>query len=255
MTPSRFLIINADDLGISPEVNRGIFAAYEKGVITDSTLLIKAQYSREAIDMLRSTPSFHVGVHINLDPLLGWESPGKEKLTRQELHRLMSESSFIRKIKQEINEQIEAFLDTGLIPSHIDTHHHVHGVPRIFEPLLKAMDRYGIKGIRFSKKGYFLMGREDILITEETAQWMEEMLRTKGIFFPHHLIDPLFPFSLKELPFGVTELIVHPGMGGDEWRQRDFEMLMDPCFMTTVREEEIELTSYFKEALRYNRAG
>lgn len=244
MISSRFLIINADDLGISSEVNRGIFTAYGKGVITDSSLLITGPFSKEAIEEIKANPNFQVGLHINLDSVLGWESLGKEKFTRQELHQHMNKTTFVKKIHQEIHEQIEAFLETGLIPSHIDTHHHVHGFPQIFEPLIEAMNRYGIKVIRFNKTGYALMGRKNLLLTTETAQWMEETLREKGILYPHHFIDPIFPFSIEELPPGVTELMVHPSMGGDPWRQRDLEMLMDPLFMKTVIDEGIQLISF-----------
>jgi predicted glycoside hydrolase/deacetylase ChbG (UPF0249 family) len=244
MSSSRFLIINADDFGISSEVNRGIFIAYEHGVVTDSSLLIKGAYRQEAITMIKENPEFPVGIHIDLDPLLGWESPGKEKFTRQELHQLMNESTFVQKIQGEIQEQIEAFLDTGLIPSHIDTHHHVHGFPQIFEPMIEAMERYKIKALRFSKTGYTLLGRKDILFTPETAQWMEEALCNRGIVYPHLLLDPLSPFSLKEIPRGITELMVHPSSGGDLWRQKDFTMIMDPSFMHTVPEEGIGLISF-----------
>ena len=244
MTPSRFLIINADDFGISPEVNRGVFTAYEHGVVTDSSLLINGECSQEAITMIKENPQFPVGIHIDLDPLLGWESPKKEKFSRQELHQKMKESTFVKKIHQEIHKQIEVFLDTGLIPSHIDTHHHVHGFSQIFEPLIEAMDRYGIKALRFNKTGYSLMGREDILLNAETAHWMEDILRQKRIAYPHLLIDPLLPFSLEELPPGVTELMVHPSSGGDQWRQKDFAMIMNQHFIHTIREEGIQLISF-----------
>ncbi len=244
MTPSRFLIINADDLGISPEVNRGIFIAHEKGVVTDSSLLIKGPSVHQAIEMIKKSPSFPVGIHIDLDPLLGWESPGIERLPRQKLLKMMNKPDFAGKVKKEINNQMAAFLKEGLIPSHIDTHHHVHGFPQIFELLVEAMDRQGIKAIRFSKKGYSLLGREDIPITPAHTQWMEDTLRKKKILHPHHLIDPIVPFSLKEIPTGVSELMVHPSMGGDKWRQRDFEMLMDPLFLSTVRGQGIRLIGF-----------
>jgi predicted glycoside hydrolase/deacetylase ChbG (UPF0249 family) len=244
MTPSRFLIINADDLGISPEVNRGIFIAYEKGVVTDSSLLMKGFYAQQAVEMIKKTLSFPVGIHIDLDPLLGWESPGIEQLPRRQLLEIMKDPDFIKQVKKEIDNQLTAFLDAGLIPSHIDTHHHVHGFPQIFEPLVEAMDRYGIKAIRFSRKGYSLLGREDISLTPAQAQWMEDTLHEKKILHPHHLIDPLVPFSLKEIPTGVSELMVHPSMGGDTWRQRDFEMLMDPLFLSTVKDQGIQLIGF-----------
>lgn len=244
MSPSRFLIINADDLGISPEVNRGIFIAYEKGVVTDSSLLIKGPSVHQAIEMLKKEPSFQVGIHIDIDLLLGWRSPGIERLPRQNILQMMKEPDFIEKVKKEIDKQMIAFFDAGLVPSHIDTHHHVHGFPQIFEPLIEIMDRHGIKAIRFSKKGYSLLGREDIRITAAQAQWMEDTLRKRKILYPHHLIDPLSPFSLKEIATGVSELMVHPSMWGDQWRQRDFEMLMDPLFMSRVKDQGIQLIGF-----------
>jgi predicted glycoside hydrolase/deacetylase ChbG (UPF0249 family) len=244
MIPSRSLIINADDLGISPEVNRGIFAAYEKGVVTDSSLLIQGPSAQEAIDIIKKDPAFQVGIHINLDPLLGWSSPGKERFPRQKLLTMMNEPEFASKVKKEIKEQTKAFLDTGLAPSHVDTHHHVHGFPRIFEMLLEVMNTYGIRAIRFSKKGYSLLGREGVPLPTETAQWMEKMLQERKIVYPHYLFDPLTSFSLKGLPDGVSELMVHPSLGGDPWRKKDYEMLMNPLFIDTVREEKIELMSY-----------
>ncbi|MBW2039770.1 MAG: ChbG/HpnK family deacetylase [Deltaproteobacteria bacterium] len=244
MPSSRFLIINADDLGISSEVNQGIRIAYEKGVITDSSLLIKGPYSKESIEMIKGVPSFRVGLHIDLDPLLGWESPGKERYPRQELLRMMNDPDFASRVGEEIDKQITAFLEEGLTPSHVDTHHHVHSFPQILLPLVEAMVRYEIKAIRFCRKGYYLMGRQDITLTPEVACWMEKLLQEKGIFYPHHFIDPTFPFSLKELPQGITELMVHPSTGGEPWRRKDFEMLMDPFFATTLGEEGIDLISF-----------
>ena len=174
MNPSRFLIINADDLGFSPEVNKGIFAAYEKGVVTDSSLLITGPSVQEAVAMVKNDPSLQVGLHIDLDPLLGWSSPGRERFTRQELLQMMEDPEFITKIRKEIDAQITAFLDTGLTPSHLDTHHHVHGFPCIFEALVEALDSYKIKAIRFSKQGYALLGREDISITAEQENGDED---------------------------------------------------------------------------------
>jgi predicted glycoside hydrolase/deacetylase ChbG (UPF0249 family) len=244
MTPSRLLIINADDLGISPEVNRGIFLAYEKGVVTDSSLLIKGPYVHQAIEMIKKKSRFQVGIHVDLDPLMGWKSPGIEQLPRPKLVEMMNKPNFAEKVKKEIDNQITAFLKEGLIPSHIDTHHHVHGFPKIFEHLIEAMDRDGIKAIRFSKKGYYLLGRDEIRITTEQGHWMEDILRKRKILHPHHLIDPIVPFSLKEIPQGVSELMVHPSMGGDTWRQRDFKMLMNPLFMSTVKDQGIQLIGF-----------
>jgi predicted glycoside hydrolase/deacetylase ChbG (UPF0249 family) len=156
----------------------------------------------------------------------------------------MNEPHFITGVKKEIDTQVTAFLEEGLIPSHIDTHHHVHGFPMIFELLVEAISRHNIKAIRYSKKGYSLLGREAISLTPTQAQWMEDALHKKKILHPHYLIDPIVPFSFTEIPTGVSELMVHPSMGGDKWRQRDFEMLMDPLFMSTVKDQDIRLIGF-----------
>ena len=244
MMSNRFLIINADDLGMSAEINRGIFAAYKHGVITDSSLMVKRPYAGEAVRTIEQIPSFKVGIHVDLDMLLGWASPAKEKVMRSELHRIMDDPAFAQKVEQESRKQIEAFLDTGLVPSHIDTHHHVHGFLQIFEPLVEIAASYGITAIRFNKNGYTLLGRDSILFTEETRQLMVKMLSREGFSAPHRLIDPFSPFSLAELPAGITELMVHPSLNGDQWRQKDFQVLMDPSFKKTIDEEDIKLISF-----------
>jgi predicted glycoside hydrolase/deacetylase ChbG (UPF0249 family) len=244
MLSNRYLIINADDLGMSGEINQGILAAYDEGVITDSSLMIKMPYAREAVETIKKIPSFKVGIHADLDKLLGWTSPAKERLARNELHQIMDDHTFADKVRHEVKKQIEAFLDTGLTPSHIDTHHHVHGFLQIFEPLVEVAASYNIDAIRFNKNGYTLLGRESILFTDETRQLMVKMLLKKGFRAPHQLIDPFSPFSLAELPVGITELMVHPSLKGDQWRQKDFQMLLDPNFRKTIENEGIKLIDF-----------
>jgi hypothetical protein len=38
--------------------------------------------------------------------------------------------------------------------------------------------------------------------------------------------------------------MVHPSKGGDQWRQKDFEMLMEPLFMSTVKDQGIQLIGF-----------
>jgi predicted glycoside hydrolase/deacetylase ChbG (UPF0249 family) len=41
VTTARTLIVNADDFGLSTAVNRGIVAAYEHGIVTAATLMVR----------------------------------------------------------------------------------------------------------------------------------------------------------------------------------------------------------------------
>ena len=42
------LIVMADDLGIAPERDEGIFAAFENGIVTSAALFVNGSTTREA---------------------------------------------------------------------------------------------------------------------------------------------------------------------------------------------------------------
>src|SRR5256885_1605152 len=60
------LIVNADDLGWTEGVNRGIAEAHRNGIVTSSSLLANGAAFASAVELARSTPGLGVGVHLNL---------------------------------------------------------------------------------------------------------------------------------------------------------------------------------------------
>src|SRR5208283_3639702 len=71
------IIVNADDLGLSAEVNEAIFRAMEAGVITSATMLSNGPAVIPAARMLHRFPHCSFGVHLNLTEFqrLGAETP------------------------------------------------------------------------------------------------------------------------------------------------------------------------------------
>lgn len=71
------IIVNADDLGLSAEVNEAIFRAMEAGVITSATMLSNGSAVIPAARILHRFPNCSFGVHLNLTEFrrLGAESP------------------------------------------------------------------------------------------------------------------------------------------------------------------------------------
>src|SRR5687767_10207836 len=66
VTPKRYLIVNADDFGLSPGVNAGIVAAHENGIVTSASLMVRKLAAAEAADYGRRHPKFSVGLHVDL---------------------------------------------------------------------------------------------------------------------------------------------------------------------------------------------
>lgn len=98
----RLLIVNADDLGYDPEIDRGIFEAHVRGIVTSTTAMVGTPFSASA---LRSAPAtLGVGLHAVLGPGL----PAAE-------------------VERTLRDQIARFEDLrGAPPSHLDSHKHAH---------------------------------------------------------------------------------------------------------------------------------
>ena len=60
----------------------------------------------------------------------------------------------LKEIYFEFEAQIKKFLETGLKPTHIDSHKHVHLVPKIFGILLELGQKYGITRMRLSRESF-----------------------------------------------------------------------------------------------------
>lgn len=99
MAQPRFLIVNADDLGMSGAVNAGIFAAHERGIVTSASLMVCRPAAEAAAGELTSYPGLAVGLH--LDP----QGP----------------------TERECRAQLARFRElVGRDPTHLDSHKHVH---------------------------------------------------------------------------------------------------------------------------------
>ncbi|MGA3209678.1 MAG: ChbG/HpnK family deacetylase [Terriglobales bacterium] len=162
----RRLIINADDLGLTAGVNRGIFECLTQGVVTSATLMANAACSVDAAAAV-SSPSFSagkplpsIGCHVVLvdgKPVLQSDSiktlvPNSTGSFRSSLVNLMSAAAIRRLDSSEIAAEAEAQLrklqSAGVRLSHVDTHKHVHLHPAILKPLLLSAHSCGVRSIR-----------------------------------------------------------------------------------------------------------
>jgi len=108
------LIVNADDLGYDPEIDRGILEAHARGLVTSATAMVDTPF---AAAVLAAAPhSLAIGLHVVLAPgLRPDEAPG------------------------EIRRQVERFRSLrGAPPTHLDSHKHAHAAPAVLAPFAAA---------------------------------------------------------------------------------------------------------------------
>jgi predicted glycoside hydrolase/deacetylase ChbG (UPF0249 family) len=156
------LIINADDLGYNEAVNAATFELCSRNLLRSATLIMNAPSVDGAIDRLRDLPDCSFGVHLNLTefrPLTF--SPALQPLLKTNgdfdgdaVQRTVLSKPTRDAIFQEWSSQIARLIGAGIVPSHLDSHHHVHTLPLLFPILKKLQRRFSIKRVRLTKNIY-----------------------------------------------------------------------------------------------------
>ncbi len=283
------LIVNADDLGWTEGVNRGIFDAFRGGIVTSTSLLANGMAFAEGVKEAKAAPHLGVGVHLNLsdgapaaDPesvtsLLNDEgnfTGGPQGLLLKRARR----SLVLDEVEEEWDEQIQKVRDSGIQPTHLDGHRHVHMLPGFFEISLRLAKRHGIEAIRVSleesslraalasgshragvvmKQGVQARGLK-LLARDARKQAARMGIATAdhfcGIAQTGELTLEGVEQLLKNLPEGTTELICHPGYADEALqktatrlqasRQKELEILTDARIRNLVASQGIRLIDY-----------
>ena len=222
--PDTYLIVNADDFGLSRGVNRGIAEAHEHGIVTSASLMVKRPGAEEAASYTREHSSLDVGLHLDLGE------------RRSRLHRWSRRRRGLDEITADMEGQLTRFRELiGNDPSHLDSHYHVHRYEPARSVVLDLARRLGVPlresdgRIRFCGDFYGqLAGRP----------WPEG-IRPSALV---ELIESLTP--------GVTELCTHPGYGDDfdqhykSERAVEVETLCEPTVRAAIDRREIRLVTF-----------
>ncbi|WP_213468400.1 carbohydrate deacetylase [Paenibacillus dendritiformis] len=216
----RYVMINADDFGLSCSINRGVMEAHRLGTVSSASLMVNTPGFLDAVSLARAAPSLGVGLHFNLT----YGIPATNPLLVPSLVR--DEGSFHGNLAEwnphdialELENQYRRMLEHGIRPTHVDSHQHIH---------LESPDVYNIV-----KK---LVLREQLPVRLPSSRpdpelpWIADELlmytydRQTGV--PHLLS------LLRNIPEGITELLCHPGYVDDDVRRLSA--------WTTAREEEL----------------
>lgn len=257
---ARLLIINADDFGVSHAVNTGILRALTEGVARSATLMAPCPWALHAMRLLREHPEIAFGVHLTIvaeypDYRWGPLSP------RETVPSLLDERGFffsndrqaelldrasLAEVETEFRAQIEAVLAAGLRPTHLDWHClYDGGRPDIFDMTAGLAREYGLALRVFDRDRSERLRREGLPANDHGVV-DSTRLPTAGK-------TARFVEMLRELPAGLSEWAVHPGLGTGEaramdswWAKRaaDLRFLVSPEAQATVAAEGIVLLDY-----------
>jgi chitin disaccharide deacetylase len=243
MAGVRRLIVNADDFGLTPGVNRAIADAHTQGIVTSATLMANASAFEHAVQLTKSLPGFDVGCHIvlvdgspvlhpsEIPSLIDGEHPGDfDTSVNSFALRVLRGRINAEEVEREVIAQISKLHMAGIRVSHIDTHKHLHVLPQILRPLLRAAKACGVRAIRnpFGRIAFSLIpgrpqlwkqwGKLTVLNTLAgkfcrlvEAEGMITPTGSLGIAATGALDERLFRLIVENVPQGTWEFVTHPG--------------------------------------------
>lgn len=243
------LIINADDFGLTPGVNRAIVQAARSRGTFSATIMAASKAFSEAIALARETPQLKTGCHVvlidgqpvaeNVPSLVS--NTGRFRSSVKDFGRAALRREIApEEVRREAEAQIRKIQSQGITLTHVDSHKHTHVLPQILIPLLQAAKACGIGAVRnpFEPLRSWPLGR----MSTTPGLWVraagvtgfrafsaafrravrkEGMLTTDGtvgMVATGFLDQKMLTAILKALPEGTWELVCHPGYPDSDLR-------------------------------------
>jgi predicted glycoside hydrolase/deacetylase ChbG (UPF0249 family) len=265
------LVVNADDLGLHPSIDRGILRAHREGIVTSATVLVTGRCAPEAIAHAveqRLPLGVHLCLTTNLPPAAEPSSvrslaPNGRLRARwpQVLAAWAMGRIDVREIELEFRAQIALARKRGARPDHLDGHQHLHVLPGVAGAVRSIAREEGLP-VRWP-------------IAQPSASWLfhpASAVKTAGIgllsgiarrgaaglsglgtFEAGKLTEDRLAAIISRLAPGDHEIGCHPGEMADEvpeqrgWRygwETELNALCSPRVRALIQERSIALVSY-----------
>lgn len=209
------LIINADDFGLSPEINKAVIYSLEKGYINSASLMTNTPGFEEAVEYIKEKAYLNcIGIHVNLTegkPLTNFSNPkylnedgtwNKKKIAD---NKLFFDSKTRNEISSEIIAQIQLAEKRGIRPSHINSHHHIHTLPALFFLFLNIcrLRSYKLRIAQTNFNGNYLKFAY--------RKFINSMIKKSGLNFSDYF-ETVTSYNFRSNYFAenVVEIMTHP---------------------------------------------
>lgn len=280
----RHLIVNADDFGLTPGVNRAIIEAHMRGIVTSATLMANMPAFDEAVRLAKTHPTLGVGLHFNITQGQPVSPPHKVRSLLGANGEFLGSSNKLAwrwcagqlrrtEIVIELCAQIETLLNAGLAITHVDSHKHAHVLPPILTALAETLGSYQIHALRLPRERAHwaaAFGSPKLFkqsLTATALSWLSNSYPERSAPSAILITDAFFGVTqtgywskdwllalLARLPAGTSELMCHPGYDDGALRQaqtrlrasreKELQLLTDPEIRAFVAAQNIALIHF-----------
>ncbi len=263
----RRLIVTADDFGASLAINEAVERAHREGILTAASLMVGADYARDAVQRVKRMPNLGVGLHValtNARPVLHPERVAALVDRNGNFGGALVRAGFRfyfsprvrRQLEAEIKAQFEAFSATGLPLDHVDAHNHIHVHPTVFSTIVRIGREFGMRAMRVPSEPFRLswIAASNAVVMGPWVSIMRRRLQRAGIATN----DAVFGLNdtgkmdeqrileiVERMPPGLSELYVHPASRIAGYaRSEELDALLSARVREAIARQGIELVTY-----------
>ena len=271
----RYLIVHADDAGMSHSVNVATQAGLESGIVTSASVMVPCPWFKEFAEYAKTHPQYDYGIHLTLNSewdLYRWGPVA----SRDRVPSLVDATGSLwdnvgqvamnasaKEVKIELTAQIDRALAFGVPLSHLDTHMGaVLCRPDLVEVYVDLAIAYDLPILFFKRmapemeKEYPALAerfhRSVLKLTERKLPLLDNLLQFYGGNIPEQRKQHYYDEIAKIGP-GVTQLIIHCGHDDEELRaitdsslrrNQDRMIFTDQAMQDFLNSQKIKLVSW-----------
>jgi predicted glycoside hydrolase/deacetylase ChbG (UPF0249 family) len=261
---ARVLIVNCDDFGMHDTVNAAVVESVENGIASSCSLIVPCPAATNAIRLLRERSHIPFGIHLALirdSPEYRWGpvaakaqvpsllDPDTGELyvdTPAQRNALLAEAK-LTDVERELRAQINAVVDVGLAPTHLDWHCLADGGRAdIFDLAMALAEENGL-----AARVWLDDGRRK---AREQGKPVVDNAFLDSYSISLHDKAATYARMLRDLPPGLNEWAIHPAHGTKQWqtigptgwqiRQSDHAFLTSPRAREILDREGITVIDY-----------
>ncbi|MGD9854778.1 MAG: polysaccharide deacetylase family protein [Planctomycetaceae bacterium] len=272
---TRYLIIHADDAGMSHSVNRATIDAMQDGVVSSASIMVPCPWFPEFAAYAKEHPERDYGIHLTLNAEWKYYRWGPVA-PREKVPSLVDKEGYLwdnimqvaanakaDEVEIELRAQVDRAIQFGVPLTHLDTH---MGAVVSRPDLLEV---YVSLGIEYDLPVMFVRN-----FSEEAAKQYPALLEKSDDMvrvLDHHgfpVLNGLAQFyggkthderkgnylrTIRDLKPGVTQLIIHCGYDDDELRHitssserrdGDRRIFTDPEVIAEIQKSGVEVISW-----------
>ena len=271
----RYVIIHADDAGMSHSVNTATIEAMEKGIVSSASIMVPCPWFKEIAAYAKAHPEKDFGIHLTLnsewkDYRWGPVSP------RDSVPSLVDSEGYLwggvqdvagtakaEEVETELCAQIKRAIDFGVPVTHLDTHMGaVVSRPDLIEVYVKLGIEFKVPvffiralnvGIAATNPQVRARGAELVKLLDDNRLPVLDYMTQYYTGESYETKKKMYLDAIKQTQPGVRYLIIHCGYNNDELqaitsssqlRDNDRRIFTDPEVIGAMKQSGVEVISW-----------